>query len=187
VPFMLRIAPPLSREEEYAAGDLFTQDAARVLIFNGTRFLDRGNDVLAEVVERFPDRRIALHARVALGSPLTVDYKRVMPADDGAMDLDITPAKPDEAARLIEPVLVDRAETAAETMGHIRFRTVAERLALRLADKGAEVVAAKTLDSAIDTLAGRTVSDRPVKPEVIDDLRAALQAVRGRRTPEIST
>jgi hypothetical protein len=183
-PFMLRIAPPLSREEEYAAGDLFTQDAARVLIFNGTRVLDRGNDVLHEVVERFPDRRIALHARVALGSPLTVDYKRVVPADDGAIDLDVTPAKPDEAARLIEPALVDRAQTAAETMGHIRYGTVAARLALRLADKGAEAVAAKTLDSVIDTLAERTVRDRPVKPAVIEDLRATLEAVRG-RTPEV--
>jgi hypothetical protein len=187
-PMSLRIAPPISREEEYAAGDLFTQETARVLVFNGTRFLERGNDVLREVVERFPERRIAVHARVALASPLTVDYKRILPVDDGrGIDLDVIPAKPDEAAKLIEPALVEEPETAAETLGHIRYRTVAERLAVRLADKGADTVATRTLDSAIDTLSERTVRDRPVKADVIDELKAALKRVKAADRPTVKT
>ena len=175
-PFTLEIAPPRSREEESAAGDLFTQDAARVLLFNGTRFLERGNGVLEDVVDRFSGRRIALHARVALGSPLTLDYKRVVPTDGGrGVDLRVTPARPHEAARVLEPALVERAATAAETMGHIRYRTVAERLAVRLADQGADAAAARTLDSAIGAL-----TRRPVKREVIDELRATREAVRRR-------
>jgi len=175
-PFTLEIAPPRSREEECTAGDLFTQDAARVLLFNGTRFLEHGNRVLEDVVDRFPGRRIALHARVALGSPLTLDYKRVVPADGlRGVDVRVTPARPHEAARVLEPALVERAATAAETMGHIRYRTVAERLAVRLADQGADAAAARTLDSAIGALARR-----PVKREVIDELRATREAV-GRR------
>jgi hypothetical protein len=175
-PFALEIDPPRTRHEEQAAGELFTQDAARVLLFNGTRFLERGNDVLHEVVERFPERRIALHARVALASPLTVDYKRLVPIDDRrAAGLAVTPAKPHEAARLIEPALVDRAATAAESMGHIRYRTVAERLALRLADQGADAAATRTLDSAIHAL-----SNRPVKRHVIEELEATREAVRRR-------
>jgi hypothetical protein len=175
-PFALEIDPPRTRHEEQAAGELFTQDAARVLLFNGTRFLERGNDVLHEVVERFPERRIALHARVALASPLTVDYKRLVPIDDRrAAGLPVTPAKPHEAARLIEPALVDRAATAAESMGHIRYRTVAERLALRLADQGADAAATRTLDSAIHAL-----SNRPVKRHVIEELEATREAVRRR-------
>jgi hypothetical protein len=175
-PFALEIDPPRTRHEEQAAGELFTQDAARVLLFNGTRFLERGNDVLQEVVERFPERRIALHARVALASPLTVDYKRLVPIDDRrAAGLAVTPAKPHEAARLIEPALVDRAATAAESMGHIRYRTVAERLALRLADQGADAAATRTLDSAIHAL-----SNRPVKRHVIEELEATREAVRRR-------
>ena len=175
-PFTLEIAPPRSREEESAAGDLFTQDAARVLLFNGTRFLERGNRVLEDVVDRFSGRRIALHARVALGSPLTLDYKRVVPTDGGrGVDLRVTPARPHEAARVLEPALVERAAMAAETMGHIRYRTVAERLAVRLADQGADAAAARTLDSAIGAL-----TRRPVKREVIDELRATREAVRRR-------
>ena len=82
-PFELRIAPPLSRDEEYSAGDLFTQDAARVLVFGGSRYFQNTNDVLEEILERYPDRRIALHARVALGNPMTLEYKKVIPTDDG--------------------------------------------------------------------------------------------------------
>jgi len=187
-PFTLRVAPPLSREEEYAAGDLFTQETARVLVFNGTRFLSGGNDVLQEIVERFPERRIALHARVALGSPLTVDYKRVIPADGArGLDLDVTPAKPDEAAGLIEPALVEQAETAAESMGHIRYQTVARRLAERLADKGAEAEATRTLDAAIGTLGERTVKGRPIKAEVLEELRAALAQLGGPDRPKVKT
>jgi hypothetical protein len=152
-----------------------------VLLFNGTRVLEKANDVLREIVDRFPDHRIAVHARVALASPLTVDYKLVKPVDDERTEIDIAKAKPDEAASLIEPALVEKSNTAAETLGHIRYRTVAERLALRLAEKGADAEAAKTLDSAIDTLDKRSIR----KPDVIEDLKETLEQVRGRRTPEV--
>jgi hypothetical protein len=175
-PLVLRIAPPLSREEEYAAGDLFTHDAARVLVFGGSRFLDGANDVLQEVVERFSDRRIALHARVALGNPLTLDYKQLLPSDSGLM-LDVAPAKPDEAARLIEPALVAQPHAAAESFGHVRYRGIAERVARRLAAAGAETEAAKTIDAAIETLQTRTVKGRPVKAEVIDELRKVRETL----------
>jgi len=169
-PFVVRIAPPISRDEEYAAGDVFTQETARLLVFGGSRFLEHGNDVLQEVVERFPERRIALHARVALANPLTLTYKLLVPTDDG-LELDVVPAKPDEATRLIEPALVEQATVAAESFGHIRYRGIAERVARRLAAAGAEAEATKTIDSVIDTLAARSVNGRPVKAEVIEELR----------------
>jgi len=179
-PLVLRIAPPLSREEEYSAGDLFTQDTARVLVFGGTRGgtdeLGHANDVLNEIVERFPERRIALHARVALGNPLTIDYKRLIPTDEG-LELDVAPAKPDEAATLIEPALVEEADVAAESFGHIRYRVIAERVARRLTAAGAEAEGTKTIDSAIETLAGRSVQGRPVKAEVIEELKEARKTI----------
>jgi hypothetical protein len=175
-PLELRIAPPTSRDEEYFAGDLFTDAPGRVLALGGTgggiRFLDRANDVLQELVERFPERRISLHARVALGNPHTIDYKTVTPSDDlKEVEVAVTKADPGEAMDLIEPVLVDQAETAVESLGHIRYRTIAERTAKRLAAAGADTAAAKTLDTAIDTLAAREVDGRPIKPEVIEDLK----------------
>jgi hypothetical protein len=177
-PFALRVAPPISRDEEYVAGDVFTQETARVLVFGGSRVLEDGNDVLQEVVERFPERRIALHARVALGNPMTLDYKLVMPTD-GGLEIDVASANPDEAATLIAPALVGQAEAAAESFGHIRYRRIAERVAGRLAAAGAESHAAKTIDAAIDTLAARTVNDRPVRAEVIEELKDTREVLLG--------
>jgi hypothetical protein len=175
-PLDLKIAPPNSRDEEYVAGDLFDQGPARVLTLGGSGggipFLERANDVLQEIVERFPERRISLHARVALGNPRTIDYKTVLPTDDlQDVEVVISKADPDEATDLIEPVLVDEAQTALETLGHIRYRTIAERTAKRLEAAGADAAAAKTLDSAIDALAARKVDGRPIKAEVIEDLK----------------
>jgi hypothetical protein len=184
-PLVLRIAPPISRDEEYLAGDLFTQETGRLLVFGGGRsdILERGNDVLREVVDRLPERRIALHARVALASPLTIDYKLLEPKD-GKLDLDVLPAEPDVAATIIEPALVENSDSAAESLGHIRYRTVAERLAKRLAEAGAATTAAKTIDAAIDTLADRTVKGRPVRPEVIDELKVARDTISAEAKPK---
>jgi hypothetical protein len=185
-PFVLRIAPPTSRDEEYAAGDVFTQETARLLVFGGSRFLEHGNDVLREIVERFPDRRIALHARVALASPLTIDYKLLVPRD-GGLELEVVPAEPDDAVKLIEPALVEKSEAAAASFGHIRYRTIAERVAARLAAAGAEPAAARTIESAIDTLAELTVNGRPVRTEVIDELKGARETLSPRPKPRRKT
>ena len=172
LPVDLRIAPPISRDEEYVAGDLFVQGPARALALGGTRFLDDANDVLQEIVERFPERRISLHARVALGNPHTIDYKLVLPTDDlDNLEIAVAKADPGEATELIEPVLVGEAETALESLGHIRYRTIAERTAKRLSAAGADAAAAKTIDAAIDALAAREVHGKPIKPEVIEDLK----------------
>jgi hypothetical protein len=182
-PLDLRIAPPNSRDEEYFAGDLFTEGPARVLTLGGTGggndLLEQANDVLQEVVERFPERRVALHARVALGNPHTIDYKTVIPIDGDEVEVAVSKADPGAAMNLLEPVLVDEAGTAAESLGHVRFRAVAERTAKRLEAAGAETVAAKTLDAAIDTL-----SARQVKPEVIEELKQTQKEIKPKAKPK---
>ncbi|MGH3022198.1 MAG: hypothetical protein ACRDNI_00950 [Gaiellaceae bacterium] len=177
-PFGLRIAPPASREEEFLAGDLFTEDAARVLTFAGSRVLDRGNAVLQEIVERLPDRRIALHARYALGNPLTLEYKELSIKDD-KLAVKVKTPKLDDAKELYSEALLEQGEVAAETLGHIRYRRAVERIAQRLANAGDTGAAVDSLDVLHDTLEQRTVDDRPVKPEVlaeIEDLKKELGA-----------
>ena len=147
----------------------------------GSRYFQNANDVLEEILDRYPDRRIALHARVALGNPMTLEYKKVIPTDDG-LELDVVPSDPDAAAKLIEPALVEQADAAAESFGHIRYRGIAERVARRLATVGAETEATKTIDSVIDTLDARIPDDRPVKAEVISQLKETREklAVKGK-------
>jgi hypothetical protein len=175
-PLGIRIAPPASREDEYVAGDLFTQEPGRMLALGGSRVLERGTAVLQELVERLPDRRIALHARVALGSPLAIDYKRLV-IRDGGLAVELEGARPEDAIAYVEPALVEQADEAAGTLGHLRYRSITERLATRLAAAGAEDEAARALDVAADTLAARTVHGRPVKAEVIEELRARRDAI----------
>ena len=166
----LPVWPPGSGSMPMTCSQLFERIAA------GSRFLAKSNDLLQEIVERFPERRIAQHAQVALGNPLTVEYKQLVPTDDG-LELEIAPARPEEAAKLIEPALVERADEAAETFGHIRYRTLSERIARRLADAGAEAEAARTIDSAIETLEKRIPDDRPVKARVMGELKEARNAL----------
>ena len=153
-PLELRIAPPVSREDEYLAGDLFTQDPARTLVFGGTK-RSAARTTCSPRSSSAPGRRIAIHARVALGGPLTIDYKQLAPKGDD-LAFALAKAKPEEATTYLEPALVDHARTAADTFGHIRYRGIAERTAKRLAEAGAEADATKTIDSLIDTLATRT-------------------------------
>ena len=85
-PFHLRVAPPKGYDEEYHAQDFFSDDVGRILAFDGTKFLTRGNDVLQETVDRFANRAVAVHAQIALGSPMTRDYKLLsVPGDAQAM------------------------------------------------------------------------------------------------------
>jgi len=170
-PFGLRIAPPASREEEFVAGDLFSEDAGRVLALAGTRVLDRGNAVLQEIVERLPERRIAVHARYALGNPLTIEYKELVPKDE-KLTVKVTSPKPEDAKELLAPALLEQGDVAADTLGHIRYRRAVERIALRLAAAGDTDTATESLDVLHDVLAQRTVNDRPVKPEVLAEIDA---------------
>jgi hypothetical protein len=157
-PFELRIAPPLSRDEEYSAGDLFTQDAARVLVLGGSRYFQKTNDVLEEILDRYPDRRIALHARVALGNPDDARIQEgVIPTGRraGTRCRSVGSRRGGEAHRA---ALVEQADAAAESFGHIRYRGSRSgwRGGWRRSGPGE---ATKTIDSVIDAdarIPGRT-------------------------------
>ena len=171
LPLDLRIAPPISRDEEYVAGDLFDQGPARALALGGTRRSSSGaNDVLQEIVERFPERRISLHARVALGNPHTIDYKSVLPTDD----LDVAVASrrpiPDEATVSSSPCSSTRPNGARVSRAHSLPRPSPSGRRSGWSC-GADAAAAKTIDAAIDALAARKVHGKPIKPEVIEDLK----------------
>ena len=117
---------------------------------------------------------------------MTLDYKRLLPTADG-LELDVEKAKPDDAAKLIEPALVKQAKVAAESFGHIRYRGIAERVAQRLAAAGAEAEAVTTIDSVIGTLEARTVKGRPVKATVIEELRETRDTLAAGRKVKTKT
>jgi hypothetical protein len=177
-PLGLRIAPPASREEESLAQDLFTEDPGRIIAIGGSRVLDRGNAVLQEVAERLPGRRVAVHARLALGAPLALDYKELVP-DDGGIAVETRAAQPEEARQLVDEAVTDSPDTAAETLGHVRFRRTLERIGRRLGAAGDSEGAVETLQLLRDTLA-----DRKVLSTVIEEIDAEIATARTEARPQ---
>ncbi|MEQ9439824.1 MAG: hypothetical protein RIG62_12290 [Cyclobacteriaceae bacterium] len=160
----VRIAPPRSYEEEFVAQDFFSEDVGRVLAFQGTHYLDKANDTLREVADQFANRRVAHHALLALGNPLTRDYKLLnVKGDPNAIAQEpdkmfkTLKAKPDEARQELNKALLDDPGEAADTLGHIEYRQVVEQYSAFLADKGDSDEAASTMQKAEKTLAKRGV------------------------------
>lgn len=179
-PLVVRVAPPRSYEEEYLAQDFFSDDVGRTLAFSGSRVLDAANDTLHEVAERLPDRRVARHARYALGAPLTRPGKRLeIQAPEGATglaegDARITTTDPEvEAARQeLSAALDDDMGAAAETFGHIPFKRRVDGYSRMLAAYGDTRQAAGVQGRLLETLSARGV----IAP-VLDDIGARRDAL----------
>ncbi|MDQ4029596.1 MAG: hypothetical protein M3168_01005 [Actinomycetota bacterium] len=169
-PLEVRIAPPASREEETLAQEFFTEETGRILAVGGSRHLERGNAVLQEVAERLPGRRVAVHALIALGAPLSLRYKELVESD-GGMAIETRAARPEEALQLVGEAVGDAPHVAAETLGHVRFRRSLERIARRLDKAGDAEGAVETLRLVRDTLAARNVL-----ASVIEEIDAEIAA-----------
>jgi hypothetical protein len=173
-PLHLRIAPPRGYDEEYLAQDFFSDEVGRVLAFDGTRVLDKANDVLQESASKLADRRVAHHALVALAKPLTRNAKVLtMPGKDGAAGtmsaadaggkLKVAKTKPDEARKQLNAALLKKENVAAETLGHIEYREYVDQYCDWLAANGDSAAAAKAQGELGATLKARNVADWVLK------------------------
>lgn len=178
----LRVAAPQSFEEETLAQDLFSDEVGRILAFDGSMNFETGNDVLREVVERLPGRKVAWHAQVALANPLGRNYKllalgdgrtRMMSAGDGNGRFKIVSAKPDAARKGFGAALMKNPDQAAETLGHVDYKYYADRYARWLADHNDSQAAAECQDRLYKTLSGRKVTER-----VLQDIARARDSYR---------
>ena len=183
-PLRIRVAPPRDYDEEHLAQDVFTDQVGRVLAFDGSSVLDPANDVLREVTERLPDRRVAVHARIALGNAVAGRRKRLevagglSPAQSlSAVDAHIvqTPANPREVRKQLEPVLTGDAQLSAETLGHIDYHDYVDRFADYLAQQGDARQAAQVMDGLVDTL-----TRRGVRADVLAAIKGQRDAYRAK-------
>lgn len=124
-PVHIRVSTPKSREEESVAQDYFSDDVGRVLNFDGSRFLSTANNTLREVVDQLPQSKAAIHAGVALASPLASETKEL--AHDGRA-FQTKVSKPDvkEVRRLLK-AMVDDPKLCAATLGSIDYEYYANR------------------------------------------------------------
>jgi hypothetical protein len=126
----VRVAPPRSFDEEALAQDFFSDEVGRILTFDGSPVLTNGNDVWRELIERFPDSRAAVHARVALGNAVAVERKRLeiahgggpaVPAHMAGGRIMAVPPDEPEARKHLGAALAHDTSMAAETLGHIDY------------------------------------------------------------------
>lgn len=48
----LRVFPPSGYDQEFLAQDFFSEEVGRILTFDGSHFLEKGNNILREVTEK---------------------------------------------------------------------------------------------------------------------------------------
>jgi hypothetical protein len=178
-PLTIRVLPPRSYDEQSLAQDFFTDDVGRTLAFDGTRYLERANTTLREIVERFPQSRAAVHANIALAMPLAKPHKLLdLPTEsrNGAVRgpqarINVKPAEAEAietfaAALGLRP---DGAQKAAEALGHIDYRYYAEKHCDVLEERGDKREAQEARQLLYETLV-----ERRVLGKVTDEVRAKL-------------
>ena len=174
-PLVLRVTPSLSHEEELLAQDVFTDEVGRVLAFDGSRVLNAANDTLRTVMARLADRRVARHARLALGQPLMRAHKLLSltggvdtvlrSAGDVGAKFQEAPARPEEARSLLTAALMEDADVAAESLGHIDYKRCVDIFTEFLATQGARKEAAE-----IQTHTYKILAARGVYPAILQDV-----------------
>ena len=180
----VRVAPPRGYDEEYLAQDFFSDDVGRIVAFDGSRYLESGNDVLREVTGKLRNRRVALHASVALGKGLARDSKQLV--DDRKdprkrIGIKVEKAQPRESEKLLASALCDHAGDAIESLGHIDYKWYADFFAEWLAKRGERAQAYKAQDVLLKTIASRTVRGRKVLDGVVAETKAKRDSYRGRK------
>ena len=191
-PLRVRVAPPRSYEEEFLAQDVLTEDVARVLAFRGSRYLEGANDILRQVVEELDERRVAVHAGLALANPLMRDYKlldieekkeetRATASAEAGKEFQVIEAQPAEAERALSEILIDEPAVAAETLGHIDYRQTVERYAEFQAEEGDPSAAAKSLETASEALSERNVLDSVIR-ELDERQKEYSSQIKGKST-----
>lgn len=186
----LRVAPPRGYDDEFLAQELFTDEVGRILAFDGSQYFNAGNDALREITQKLKNRRIALHARVALATPLLREYKQLVlpsdireylrPAAEVGGKFKVSGPKIEEASKDLSIALVDQAEMAAVTLGHIDTKYYVDQFSRCLADHGHTKAAAAAQDTLYQTLASRKVL--PEVLEQVKDRRDSYKATK-RRSP----
>jgi hypothetical protein len=181
-PVRIRVAPPRGYDEEYIAQDFFTEDVGRILAFDGSEVLQQGKDTLVEVTDRLGDRRVALHASLALGSTASREYKTLVEDSQSPVGVSIKARKPqtEEARELLDHALVRSGQDGAESFGHVSYKRYVDRFSDWLADQGDPDAAAETQDALRETLAAREVHGRKVLGRVLDDVEAKRDSYRAR-------
>lgn len=137
---VIKVAPPLHRDEEVLAQDLCTAQVGQVLAINGTRAVGAVSDIL-HAATRMKHHPLARQAAVALAGPLADEYKLLKVHDrakagdapaQAARRVEVYPPDLKEARHLLAIAMDGGADAAVHAVGHTRFLRQASKLARAL-------------------------------------------------------
>jgi hypothetical protein len=171
----LRIARPFAREEERIAQDYFNYSTGMTLYLNGSSspYLDSGMNTLEEIVERFPESRLAAQTKLTLAKNLKRDFYRI---EKKKQELKLyRRADPDSVIALTDDAL-ERHQTDEETLTNLSYHEVRRMRAETLAEAGDITKAKRELNLTVDYLKQKGVN-RPVLKE-IEDYAKSLEKIR---------
>lgn len=117
----IRILHPSNREEDIAAQDYFTDGVARILNYDGSKYLTKENDVLKQIAERFAttNPEAALHAKIALLLPDTQYFNAVNTGKQGPLSFILHSPKIDAIEQL--NVVLKNADLAVQTLTRMDY------------------------------------------------------------------
>ena len=183
----LRVLPPNNRSEEVLAQDFFSDEVARVLGFDGSRFFEAANDTLQEIVAKCTDSKVAIHANVALGMAMLRPFKRLEYSEENGAAAPGAPRGRIEMSPLddkfegyLETALGETPEQtklAAESLGHVDYRYYAEQLTNALLEAGNRKEAALNQRRLLDTMSVRRVRGRKIADQVLAEIADRLQEI----------
>lgn len=158
------VAPPSGQEELALAGDYFTEDVARSLVFGAAPALPNAANTLQEVAARCSGHPAAVHAARALMLPRLQIYKR-LEVDSGSGAMELRSSKPDleAAAKALSTALISHPDRAAQTLGHIEYFSTLDRLAEQLAAAGNGKEARRVLQSSVATMKARAILETVIQ------------------------
>lgn len=167
----LYVAPPVDSSESAIAPDYFTEDVGRVLAFRGAPVFVDAENVLSELVSTCSDNPACHHASLALHSPKLGNYK-VLNTGAGRDEMEIkTNSKMSkEAVNGVSDSLLQNADAAADTMGHISYFDELRSLTDTLEESGNQKSAKKILIHTI-----KMMKERNILGSVVDNAEARLK------------
>lgn len=172
-PLRLRITPPQSYDEEFLAQDFFSEDVGRILTFDGSQVLTKGNDTLREVSEKLSDRPVAFHAEVALACAMAKEYKILDLEDPTHPKIKLLTPNIEEARKEFDVALMNQPEKAAESLGHIDYKCYADQYSDWLQKQGDVQSAISVQEELLHTL-----STRHVKNQVLESIKRKQDAYK---------
>lgn len=164
-PLRIRVAPPRSFEEQHLAQDVFTEDAGRVMAFDGSMVLESGIDAWRRVMEQLPKSRAAIHAAITLATPRsrrfrTLDWKAARAGQEEAKCFRFAKVDHDGARKLLDKALGD-TRLAVETLGGVDFLYYAGHYSDWLEKEGDKADARKMGDACKKAADLRAARDKP--------------------------